>query len=497
MHNKPIKSKTHLLLAVTVLVCIRFFFWFFLDYFSYANFSYDANSSSSMMSQNVSLFFWAACITGGFLLILLGKFSMRHFRIVNSVASLVFVTGALLTLLALFFGSLPSGWAFISFGSFMSGCGVIWLVFLTCSALAHRSTLQDVVLIYLFHVAIFYAMSFIYSKYLPPLIQMGTIALIAVVLPLSVRMLFVSLNPKHNLMRSPGAASKAKRPAPAHAGINALTQRLRFALTDSVQIPIIVLLTFYMAGFRSLGIKIWITSDIISLSDSQWLIQYFAIVIAIFLVRLLLLLPPKIKTPLEQHIPVLTLMLCLYAAALLDLDSLPYMIVKAIGTVLFQTLFFWQFILCMRKSTRFGYSIFGIICALISAVVAFCWFILANTEETKYLLAFGISFLYMLLLVFDNSKKPKVVKLELSQNGTSGSMSLQQGTTSAVGRFGLTKREGEILFLLAQGRPISYIEKTLSLSNGTVRTHTQRIYSKMNVHSKQQLIDLVEQIGAG
>lgn len=60
-------------------------------------------------------------------------------------------------------------------------------------------------------------------------------------------------------------------------------------------------------------------------------------------------------------------------------------------------------------------------------------------------------------------------------------------------RQGLTNREREILSYLARGRSATYIGKELYLSPNTVRGHTKNIYAKLSVHSKQELIDLVEQ----
>ena len=57
--------------------------------------------------------------------------------------------------------------------------------------------------------------------------------------------------------------------------------------------------------------------------------------------------------------------------------------------------------------------------------------------------------------------------------------------------FGLTRRESEILLLLAQGRSISVIQEKLVVSKNTVKTHVKNIYNKLDVHSQQELIDLV------
>ena len=58
-------------------------------------------------------------------------------------------------------------------------------------------------------------------------------------------------------------------------------------------------------------------------------------------------------------------------------------------------------------------------------------------------------------------------------------------------RHHLSPRECEVFLLLAQGRSRAYIEKELFIAEGTVKTHTSRIYQKFGVNSKQELISLV------
>jgi DNA-binding CsgD family transcriptional regulator len=59
----------------------------------------------------------------------------------------------------------------------------------------------------------------------------------------------------------------------------------------------------------------------------------------------------------------------------------------------------------------------------------------------------------------------------------------------------LTTREADLLYLLAKGRNTSHIAKQLFISEGTVHTHTWHIYRKLNVHTQQELIDLVDNHG--
>ncbi len=54
---------------------------------------------------------------------------------------------------------------------------------------------------------------------------------------------------------------------------------------------------------------------------------------------------------------------------------------------------------------------------------------------------------------------------------------------------GLTNREKDILYLLAQGRDLAFICETLFLSKNTVKSYQKTIYAKLDVHSKQEIID--------
>ena len=59
-------------------------------------------------------------------------------------------------------------------------------------------------------------------------------------------------------------------------------------------------------------------------------------------------------------------------------------------------------------------------------------------------------------------------------------------------RYGLTKRENEILLLLAKGRTAPYLARDLFISESTARTHISHIYRKMEINSQQELLDEIE-----
>lgn len=56
----------------------------------------------------------------------------------------------------------------------------------------------------------------------------------------------------------------------------------------------------------------------------------------------------------------------------------------------------------------------------------------------------------------------------------------------------LTARETEIMELIARGNTVARIAELLVVSENTVRTHSKRIYAKLDIHKKQELVDLIE-----
>lgn len=63
-----------------------------------------------------------------------------------------------------------------------------------------------------------------------------------------------------------------------------------------------------------------------------------------------------------------------------------------------------------------------------------------------------------------------------------------------VQKYGLSKREAEVLPLALRGRTSERIASELYIAKSTADTHLRRIYSKAGVHGRQELIDLGERL---
>ncbi len=69
---------------------------------------------------------------------------------------------------------------------------------------------------------------------------------------------------------------------------------------------------------------------------------------------------------------------------------------------------------------------------------------------------------------------------------------IEQRCTAIAKKYNLTAREKEILVFLARGRDVRFIEEQLFISKNTVNTHRKNLYKKLDIHSQQELLSLIE-----
>ncbi len=60
----------------------------------------------------------------------------------------------------------------------------------------------------------------------------------------------------------------------------------------------------------------------------------------------------------------------------------------------------------------------------------------------------------------------------------------------------LSAREAEVAELVARGNTVARIAEELVVSENTIRTHMRRLYAKLDIHKKQELLDLLESVKA-
>ncbi len=63
-------------------------------------------------------------------------------------------------------------------------------------------------------------------------------------------------------------------------------------------------------------------------------------------------------------------------------------------------------------------------------------------------------------------------------------------------QYGLSSREAEVMELIARGNSMATIAERLVISENTVRTHAKHIYTKLDIHKRQELLDMLHDLDA-
>lgn len=64
--------------------------------------------------------------------------------------------------------------------------------------------------------------------------------------------------------------------------------------------------------------------------------------------------------------------------------------------------------------------------------------------------------------------------------------------TEVCDEYHLSQREAEVLGLLAQKKTISEVEEELFIAEGTAKAHMRHIYEKLDIHSRQELFEILD-----
>ncbi len=64
-------------------------------------------------------------------------------------------------------------------------------------------------------------------------------------------------------------------------------------------------------------------------------------------------------------------------------------------------------------------------------------------------------------------------------------------------RYGLSQREQEIAEGFARGKTAQCMADGLEISLNTVRMHSKHLYAKLDIHKKQELLDMIDMLDMG
>lgn len=129
------------------------------------------------------------------------------------------------------------------------------------------------------------------------------------------------------------------------------------------------------------------------------------------------------------------------------------------------------------------------------------WFWVKLNAFDIYIVLVSVVFLSVGLWLGRNlqhKNKEKTVSLPPNTDGTSRTN--REGDTfpineNALAQSGISKREHEVLVLIAKGMSNQEIADTLFVSQSTIKTHTSRLFEKLDVKNRTHAIVKAKELG--
>lgn len=170
-------------------------------------------------------------------------------------------------------------------------------------------------------------------------------------------------------------------------------------------------------------------------------------------------------------------------------NSLLFTVVSYAGIALFNIIglseLFWA---AHASEVRFS-KVFATFVASCAVCVALGMVVFALLGETAQIVSLCVLALYLMAMVIMEVRSDEAKTARITQTRNMMDEACQQ----LAATYALSEREAEILPYLARGRGAKHIAERLCISPDTVRTHTKRIYEKLDVHTREELLDRIDE----
>lgn len=236
------------------------------------------------------------------------------------------------------------------------------------------------------------------------------------------------------------------------------------------------------------------------------LLQAASAFVAACIVITLLILSKRLDLAFSYRPILLLLALGCFLLPLFEQGSaLPYFFAR-IGYVCFLILNWVMLSDLAFRSSLSPYRVFGIgqaassfgllVGALLGVVIQATGTTLADhAQELSGCLVFVLLVAYIFTYPEQSSSdldKPVQSDEERNAEARGAGPSLEERCLAVAAQHHLGERATEVMILFAKGRSKSRIEQELYISQSTVSFHLRNVYQKLDVHSRQELIDVLE-----
>lgn len=233
----------------------------------------------------------------------------------------------------------------------------------------------------------------------------------------------------------------------------------------------------------------------------EWLVSWYwaaPYIIALFIMKNL---PRKTDRTYILYVAIAMIGLAFIAFMTFDRSALSYMVINTLmlGACGVFDLFWWSILGEMLDYNNNPAKILGVglsanvLGVLLGGLVGNAIYTSEVSSYNSSALALVVVCVTLIILMPLHKQLSKLLKnhaylTELSEMSSDE----QSKTVSNFVKIGqLTERESEIAALLLKGRTYKMIADELHLSQNTVKTHIKNIYSKLNIQSKMELVNLM------
>ncbi len=430
-------------------------------------------------------FLWGRFFTGLVILV----FARFIPRIQTTLTILVAVTMSIATATLIFsyHQTLLDPFLFSSIAVFVAGGGYIFLVSIFYILFAQRIQTSQVVICIALSLILETVLSILVSLYLSATVQ----AIIVTLAPLLVIILYFS---GERLSRS--SSDKSLQDTTAVLGE---PQKKVAGLSKNILLVQVVIFSSLLVLIRALSnIGIWGRSrtnftGMTELSVDELIVISLIVLLLSFLVFIL----PQKRFSLVTRclISFIVLLAGLQVLAITDDHQLPY-VFDAMTTAieLFAHLSYWMMVIACIRDTDFPPFFVASIARPFYALISLAW--LHYIEDLPFMTSTVVMVIIyallvaVLIMVFSGRILGNLSSLHIQEDAQQRIR--QRKLDSFETKWRLSKRESEIFELLLAGKKRTMIEAECGLSEGTVKTHISNIYRKLDVHSKNEMVDLFE-----
>jgi DNA-binding CsgD family transcriptional regulator len=147
-----------------------------------------------------------------------------------------------------------------------------------------------------------------------------------------------------------------------------------------------------------------------------------------------------------------------------------------------------------------AYNLLGVLLGYLFAALAFSGPVAADSGVGTILAFSALMLLFIIAATFileDHypiSSEVADGDEPLEANAIPKRDSWDERCAQVAAQYGLSSRQAEVLALLAKGRNASYIQERLAISHYTAKAHIYNIYQKVGIHSRQELLTLIEEV---